>query len=199
MIKVTAQEHYDLLADGGDGPVHDPAPLKEYMNKWDGEAFIRALCLDGTKSVLEIGPGTGRLAVRIAPLCGFYTGIDISPKTISRLEGNLSEYSHKSLICADFLTYEFDKEFDVICSSLTFFHIKDKRRAVQKAKALLKAGGRLVLSISKDKSGELIYNERRVELFPDDMHQTEENLLHAGFKISGITETELAYIFAALA
>lgn len=61
--------HYDLLIDEGNDPVHDPEPLQDYMNKWDGQDFINAMQLDKTKSVLEIGVGTGRLAVRVAPLC----------------------------------------------------------------------------------------------------------------------------------
>ncbi len=40
--------------------------------------------LNCSKSVLEIGVGTGRLAVRVAPLCGEFYGVDISFKTIER-------------------------------------------------------------------------------------------------------------------
>ena len=51
-----------------------------YMNKWDGAAFINALGLTHDKSVLEIGVGTGRLALRCAPMCKNLTGIDFHPK-----------------------------------------------------------------------------------------------------------------------
>lgn len=33
-------KHYDLLIDEGNDPVHDSEPLREYMDKWDGQAFI---------------------------------------------------------------------------------------------------------------------------------------------------------------
>lgn len=33
-------DHYDCLIDEGNDPVHDPAPLKDYMDKWDGDRFI---------------------------------------------------------------------------------------------------------------------------------------------------------------
>ena len=33
-------QHYDLLIEENNDPVHDPKPLKDYMDKWDGQAFI---------------------------------------------------------------------------------------------------------------------------------------------------------------
>ena len=39
--------------------------------------------LSKDKTVLEIGVGTGRLAVRTAPLCKEFYGIDISTENIS--------------------------------------------------------------------------------------------------------------------
>ena len=74
-MKVDVITHYDLLVDEGNDPVCDPEPLKQYMDKWDGKPFIDALRLDKSKSVLEIGVGTGRLAVKTAPLCKCFTGI----------------------------------------------------------------------------------------------------------------------------
>ena len=46
-------EHYDKLIDENNDPVYDPKPLKEYMDKWDGQVFIDAMKLDKTKNVLE--------------------------------------------------------------------------------------------------------------------------------------------------
>ena len=84
--------HYDLLIEEGNDPTKDPRPLMEYMDKWDGDVFIRELCLTKEKSVLEVGVGTGRLALRVAPFCGRFIGIDISPKTIDRASENFSLY-----------------------------------------------------------------------------------------------------------
>ncbi len=79
-------KHYDLLIEEGNDPVNDSPILKEYMNKWDGDTFIRELNLDINKSVLEIGVGTGRIAVKVVSKCLEFTGIDISPKTIIKLK-----------------------------------------------------------------------------------------------------------------
>ena len=76
--------------------------------------------LDSSKTVLEIGVGTGRIAIRVAPLCKEFTGIDISPKTIVRAKEHLSEYNNVNLICGNFNEFEFNDSFDVIYSSLTF-------------------------------------------------------------------------------
>lgn len=84
--------HYDLLIEENNDPVHDPKPLRDYMDKWEEQAFIDKMELNKNKSVLEIGVETGRLAVRAAPLCGHFCGIDISPKTIERAKENLAEY-----------------------------------------------------------------------------------------------------------
>ena len=72
--------HYDTLIDENNDPFYDPQHLRIYMDKWDGSGFIEQMALDESKSVLEIGVGTGRLAIRVAPLCRELWGIDISPK-----------------------------------------------------------------------------------------------------------------------
>ena len=42
--------HYDLLIEENNDPVHDPEPLREYMDKWDGQKFIDSLQLTKEKS-----------------------------------------------------------------------------------------------------------------------------------------------------
>lgn len=145
--------HYDSLIDEGNDPIFDPLPLWEYMDKWDGQAFIEAMELNQNKSVLEIGVGTGRLALRTAPKCGKFCGIDMSSKTVERAKENLSKLPNVRIVCGDFLTYSFGETFDVIYSSLTFMHIKNKQAALNKVAALLNDGGRFVLSIDKNQNG----------------------------------------------
>lgn len=187
--------HYDSLIDENNDPVHDPKPLRDYMDKWDGQAFIDSMELDNNKSVLEIGVGTGRLAVRVAPLCGEFCGIDISPKTIDRANENLVEYRNIDLICADFLSYKFDRKFDVIYSSLTFMHIEDKQRAINKVETLLKDGGKFVLSIDKSKSEYIDTGTRKIKIYPDTKEKTVEYIKAAGLTILNQYDTEFATIF----
>lgn len=189
--------HYDLLIEENNDPVHDPKPLRDYMDKWDGQTFIDSMELNECKSVLEIGVGTGRLAVRAAPLCSQFCGIDISPKTIDRAKENLAEYRNVKLICGDFLSYKFDSKFDVIYSSLTFMHIKEKQKAVNKIAELLNNAGIFVLSIDKNKSEFIDTGTRKIKIYPDIKEKMAEYIKAAGLTILNQYDTEFATIFIA--
>ena len=190
-------QHYDLLVKENNDPVHDPEPLKAYMAKWDGQKFIDKMLLNKNKSVLEIGVGTGRLATRTAPLCGEFYGIDISPKTIAKAKNNLNKFKNVTLICADFLNYIFDQSFDVIYSSLTFMHIEDKLRAVNKISGLLNDKGRFVLSVDKNQSEFIDTGTRKIRIFPDTTIEMAECIRTAGLTILNQYDTEFATIFVA--
>ena len=191
-------EHYDLLIGENNDPVHDPKPLRDYMDKWDGQAFIDKMELDKNKSVLEIGVGTGRLAVRVASLCEKFCGIDISPKTIKRAKENLAEYRNVKLICGDFLSYKFDSKFDVIYSSLTFMHIEAKKKAINKVATLLKDGGKLFLSIDKNQSGVIDTGTRMIKIYPDNADAITKYIKAAGLTILNQYDTEFAQIFISI-
>lgn len=189
--------NYDLLVEENNDPVYDPPAGKAYMDKWDGQAFIDEMKLIGKEDVLEIGVGTGRLAVRICDKCGSFTGIDISPKTIERAKENLGIFSNVHLICGDFLSYSFNESFDVIYSSLTFMHIKDKQTAVQRVVGLLKHGGRFVLSIDKNQQTEIDYGNRKIAVYPDTAEEIVALITEAGLNIENQFETEFTIIFTA--
>ena len=187
--------HYDMLIDEGNDPVYDPEPLKEYMNKWDGERFIEEMKLTKDKSVLEIGIGTGRLALKVSPKCKTLVGIDVSPKTINCAKDNLKYFKNVTLICDDFLTYDFNEKFDVIYSSLTFMHIEDKQTAINKVASLLNKNGVFVLSIDKNQSEYIDMSTRKIKIFPDTSDKTSKYLLQSGLNIIHQYETEFAFIF----
>ena len=189
--------HYDLLIDENNDPVHDPKPLQDYMDKWDGQAFIDKMELDKDKTVLEIGVGTGRLAVRVAPLCGEFYGVDISSKTIERAKENLSEFKNVRLTYADFLYYKFGRNFDIIYSSLTFMHIEEKQKAINKAAALLEDGGKFILSIDKNQDKLIDTGTRKVTIYPDTPDEIKTYIANAGLLLTESYETEFAHIFSA--
>ena len=187
--------HYDSLIDENNDPVQDPKPLRDYMDKWDGKVFIDKMELNNEKSVLEIGVGTGRLAVRVAPLCGKFCGIDNSPKTIDRAKENLAEFDNIKLICGDFLSCEFDRKFDVIYSSLTFMHIEEKQKAINKVATLLNNGGKFVLSIDKNPSELIDIGTRKIKIYPDNAAAITKYIKAAGLTILNRYDTEFATIF----
>lgn len=193
-MQADVKKHYDLLIEEGDDPVHDPDDLREYMDGWDGRAFMEELLPVQGKDVLEIGVGTGRLAVRIASECGKFTGIDISPKTVSCAKENLKSSGDVTLVCADFLEYSFANKFDLIYSSLTFFHIREKEKAVRKVSELLRREGKFVLSLDKSKRRILDFGTRRLCVYPDSPKKIVDCGLRAGLVLCRRKETARAYI-----
>jgi len=188
--------HYDLLIEEDNDPFYDPPELKKYMNKWDGQVFIDALQLDENKEVLEIGLGTGRIAVRVAPYCKRLTGIDISPKTIQRVKENLKKYSNISFINADFNTYEFKEKFDIIYSSLTMMHFENKKQVVSKIDNLLKERGIFCLSIDKNKSEYIDMGNRKVKIYPDTLDNILSIIDETEMSVVKVIETDNAHIIA---
>ena len=187
-------EHYNKLIDENNDPVHDPKPLRDYMDKWDGQKFIESMQLDKNKSILEIGVGTGRLAMKVAPNCKRLVGIDISPKTIERAFENLSSHLNVALICGDFMSFEFDEQFDVIYSSLTFMHIEDKASAIQKIASLLKNNGCFVLSIDKNQNSVIDMGTRQVKIYPDNPADICHFIANANLELTDQFETDNAHV-----
>lgn len=190
--------HYDSLIDENNDPAHDPKPLQEYMNKWDGQAFIDEMQLTADKTVLEIGVGTGRLALRVCGKCKSFVGIDISPKTIEKVKENMTAFTNKDLVCNDFLVYNFASQFDIIYSTLTFMHIEDKQSAINKVSKLLKAGGRFVLSISKSQDSVLDFGNRKIKLYPDHAESITAYIKNVGLFIEKQFDIEFATVFVAV-
>lgn len=190
--------HYDSLIDENNDPVRDPPSGQEYMNKWDGKAFLDELQITFEKSILEIGVGSGRIAIKVCGLCKDFTGIDISTKTIERAKENLQIFDNKNLICADFMNYEFDEKFDIIYSSLTFMHIQDKQTAITKTAKLLNANGRFILSGEKNDSDVIKFNTRTIRIYPDKVENISDCIVKSELEIIKQFETEFAHIFVAI-
>ncbi len=186
--------HYDLLIDEDNDPFRDPPILQEYMSQWDGEQFIESLELTKSKKVLEIGIGTGRIAVKVAPFCMTLTGIDISPKTIERAKENLKEQANISFVCDDFLNYQFGATFDVIYSSLTMMHFRHKKQVITKVDTLLNKGGIFCLSIDKNQSEYIDMGTRKVRVYPDTLENTQLLIQATAMSVSMVFETDNAYI-----
>ena len=186
--------HYDKLIDDNNDPFRDPPPLREYMNKWDGQLFVDSMHLNHTKRVLDIGIGTGRIAAKVAPFCLKLSGIDISPKTIHRAKENLSNFKNIEFICADFSDYFFGETFDVIYSSLTLIHFENKRHFIFKVSELLNINGIFCLSIDKNSNDNIDMGNYKLKIYPDKIDDIEEYINLANMRISNRFETEFANI-----
>ena len=186
--------HYDMLIDENNDPLRDLPELQEYMNTWDGNPFLEALELSKNKSVLEIGVGTGRIAVKVAPCCFKLTGIDISTKTIDRAKDNLKEYGNIFFVCSDFNSHEFEETFDVIYSSLTMMHFKGKATVITKVDKLLNDNGIFCLSIDKNQSEYIDMGTRKIKVYPDNLDNIISIIGETAMSVVKVIETDNAYI-----
>ena len=91
------------------------------------------------------------------------------------------------------MSYEFGRKFDVIYSSLTFMHIKDKQAAINKVKTLLNFSGRFVLSIDKSQSDTIEYGTRKIKIHPDRKEDIAEYINQSGMSLIKVFETEFDF------
>ena len=187
-------DHYDQLIEENNDPFRDSPILQEYMSKWDGQIFLDSMCLSPEKKVLEIGIGTGRIAAKVAPYCLKLTGIDISPKTIERAKENLSHFDNLELICSDFSNHAFTETFDIIYSSLTLMHFKDKQHFISKVDSLLNIGGTFCLSLDKNQNDSIDMGTRKLIIYPDKLDTIITLISLSTMKIVTQYETEFAHI-----
>lgn len=189
---VNTREHYESLIVEGNDPFLDPPALQRYMSNWDGPLFYEALT-PPSKSVLEIGIGTGRVATHILQSgCASLVGIDISPLTLERANWNLRFHSNVELVHADICDFIRPDTFDLAYSVLTFMHIEDKEQAFRNIYASLKLGGYLILSVSKD-SEWFEFNDRKLQLYPASVDMYRQLYEKTGFLLEMMEETESKY------
>ena len=104
---------------------------------------------DPTDRVLDIGTGTGRLALAIAPLVRSVVGIDVSDGMLSHARRKARDLGldNVSFLPGSFTRPDLSDTFDIVVSSLAFEWVPDaeKREAVERMKTLLAPSGRLII------------------------------------------------------
>jgi SAM-dependent methyltransferase len=130
----------DAFADVYDDWYADPAAT---------EAAARRLeALAGGGRVLELGVGTGRLALALAARGVAVVGIDASPAMLERLRSKPGA-EHVDAVLGDFADVPADGEFAVIVASYnTLFNLPTEgaqRRCLRAAGARLASGGAVVV------------------------------------------------------
>jgi ubiquinone/menaquinone biosynthesis C-methylase UbiE len=120
--------------------------------------------------VLDIGCGTGLLSLKFLEKkdCLIF-GVDNSPEMLEIFKNkidklNLSGRISSKLGDAENLDFK-DKKFDIIASTVTLHHVKNKLPVIKKIFELLKPGGRFVLGdIDVDTTGNLEDPERMLRI-----------------------------------
>ena len=115
------------------------------------EAIIRLAGLESGHDVLDIGCGTGTLAIaatRHVGTTGAVTGIDASPSMIARANrkaGKAGARATFQVALAEKLPFP-DRRFDVVFSTLMLHHLprKTRQQCAREIKRVLRVGGRVV-------------------------------------------------------
>ncbi len=144
----------DELAHAGDEHL-DPAYVTTYDCKAaadpsDELARLRDAGLDETGTLVDLGAGTGTLALAAAPLCRRVVAVDVSPAMIAVLRARAQRLGLANVECVQrgFLTYEHHGEPAGFVYSRNALHqLPDffKVLALRRVAAMLRPGGVLRL------------------------------------------------------
>jgi len=146
IVKNHVRSFYDRLALKYDEEQEFCASMRVPEKKIVMETLEKIFRSDQT--ALDIGAGTGRFAMMIAPRVKHVTAVDISQKMLDQLalkkrENNLENIEQ---IHGNFMEINFKKRFDLIVSFSSIEYFKEQDALFKKIGDLLNPGGRLVLT-----------------------------------------------------
>jgi ubiquinone/menaquinone biosynthesis C-methylase UbiE len=102
---------------------------------------------EAPQRVLDVGCGTGFLALRFAELGHAVTGLDLSPRMIDRARRNAMDGGHDTeFLVGDAAALDFpDEMFDVVTARHVIWILPEPERGLAEWLRVLRPGGRLVL------------------------------------------------------
>jgi len=113
------------------------------------ESIIEAAELTPQDHLLDVGAGTGLLALAAAPSVAHVSALDVSPAMCAHLQAKLERLGvTNASVMVDNATHLplADSSVDVVVSNYCFHHLRDadKDRALAEIRRVLRPGGRLV-------------------------------------------------------
>ena len=138
------------------GPEHlDPAYVAGYDRKAefdpaDDLAELRELGLDGAATLVDLGAGTGTLAVAAARVCRHVVAVDVSPAMTAAIRERSARLglSNVEVVRAGFLAYRHaGAPADAVYTRNALHHLPDfwKALALERIRHILRPGGVLKL------------------------------------------------------
>lgn len=144
-IQESAAEYFGAMAHSYDSLIRRSVPRYDEMT----ERLVEYLPRDSAR-VLELGCGTGNLSVRIGARFphASLSLIDGSSEMIALTRSRLEEASARGVAGDEFITARFEDlvlpagSFDVVVSSISLHHVRDKGRLYERIHAMMRPGGR---------------------------------------------------------
>ncbi|NTW68847.1 MAG: class I SAM-dependent methyltransferase [Chlorobiaceae bacterium] len=158
---------------------------------WDSDPRRRALaeavaaaliarCTPGkAMQALEAGCGTGLVTMEIAPLVKELTAIDTSPEMLNVLQEKIRSLGVSNIepalldLSSPSVTFEREKSFDLIYSSMTLHHIGDTAGFLKRIVTLLAPGGSVAIADLESEDGHF--------------HDNPDEEVHHGFDRTDLT------------
>jgi ubiquinone/menaquinone biosynthesis C-methylase UbiE len=110
------------------------------------ERLRRFVVPTGDERALDVGSGTGMLALALAPLVREVVGIDLVPEMLEHARRAAEDYPNASFVEGDALALPFaDGEFDLVVTSRTLHHVSRPELAIAEMTRVTRIGGRLLV------------------------------------------------------
>jgi ubiquinone/menaquinone biosynthesis C-methylase UbiE len=134
----------------GQAAGYDGRVMKTYRNAYDLSIRKVRSILTPEKTVLEIGCGTGIIALGISPDAKHISAVDISPRMIAEAMRKAAEASLDNVefrVCDGYATPFEDGSFDVVLLFNTLHVVKEPSGLLREARRLLKPSGLLAAAV----------------------------------------------------